>query len=195
MTGTRAERTARAIEEAALDLAIEHGYAAVTVDMICERVGVTQRTFFNHFPTKDDALLGRSQPRIDERGARGFVIADGPLLTDALSLIAIPDGEGLPRRMPERMRIIAQSPALINSQMARIAAIEGELAEIVTVRLRREHPDADDETLRARATMTTHVVGGVMRWVGTRAEDDDASFESIPDIIARARGVLADLIG
>ncbi|MDN6246172.1 MAG: TetR/AcrR family transcriptional regulator, partial [Corynebacterium casei] len=43
MTSPRAEATKTAIEAAALDLALERGYEQVTVDMICEQVGVTQR--------------------------------------------------------------------------------------------------------------------------------------------------------
>ena len=77
MSSSRAAATKTAIEDAALDLALERGYEQVTVDMICEQVGVTQRTFFNHFPTKDDALLGRDLPQIDERAARQFIIARG----------------------------------------------------------------------------------------------------------------------
>ena len=62
MTGQRARATADAIESAALDLVLDRGYNQVTVDLICDVAGVSQRTFFNHFPTKDDAMLGRDRP-------------------------------------------------------------------------------------------------------------------------------------
>ncbi|WP_209313808.1 TetR family transcriptional regulator [Blastococcus sp. TF02A_35] len=50
--GTRA-----ALARATLDLAVEHGLAAVTVEQIAARAGVSYRTFFNYFSGKEEALL------------------------------------------------------------------------------------------------------------------------------------------
>lgn len=50
--------TRESIHRAALELAHEGGVDALTVDAIAERAGVSQRTFFNYFPTKDDAIIG-----------------------------------------------------------------------------------------------------------------------------------------
>lgn len=50
--------TALTIERSAVALVQEHGFQAVTVDMICAASGVSQRTFFNYFKTKDQAILG-----------------------------------------------------------------------------------------------------------------------------------------
>lgn len=50
--------TRESIHRAALELAHESGVDALTVDAIAERAGVSQRTFFNYFPTKDDAIIG-----------------------------------------------------------------------------------------------------------------------------------------
>lgn len=43
--------------ESALTLFTEEGYAAVTVDDIAERSGVSARTFFRHFPDKEEVLF------------------------------------------------------------------------------------------------------------------------------------------
>lgn len=50
--------TRRAIAAAALDLASRKGAASVTVDDIAEAADVSPRTVFNHFPTKEAAILG-----------------------------------------------------------------------------------------------------------------------------------------
>lgn len=51
-------QTREAIEREAISLVSEFGYGEVTVDAICDRVGISQGTFFNYFPTKDAAIVG-----------------------------------------------------------------------------------------------------------------------------------------
>lgn len=59
-------QTREAIERAAIELVGERGYAEVTVDAICERVGISQGTFFNYFPTKDAAIVGMGSYDLDD---------------------------------------------------------------------------------------------------------------------------------
>jgi AcrR family transcriptional regulator len=118
-----AAETTAAIERAAIDLVTEHGYDQVTVDMICHAAGISQRTFFNHFKTKDAALLGTDAPSIDQQAAREFIVSDGPLLAGAVGLIRIE-----PDRLPadpllllRRITAVSQNPVLLARQMERLA--------------------------------------------------------------------------
>jgi AcrR family transcriptional regulator len=55
----RKKRQARAdMHRAALELVGEHGLDSVTVEMIAERAGISPRTFFNHWASKESAVLG-----------------------------------------------------------------------------------------------------------------------------------------
>ena len=51
------ERTRREIYTAAIELFLERGFDAVTVENICHAADVARGTFFLHFPTKDSLLL------------------------------------------------------------------------------------------------------------------------------------------
>ena len=51
------ERTRQALIEAALRLFAENGYDAATAEAIADRAGVTARTLFRHFPTKESILF------------------------------------------------------------------------------------------------------------------------------------------
>lgn len=54
------KQTLRALHVAALDLVTRHGTANVSTDDIARAAGVSPRTFFNYFPTKEAALTGLS---------------------------------------------------------------------------------------------------------------------------------------
>ncbi|MFC5299564.1 TetR/AcrR family transcriptional regulator [Brachybacterium tyrofermentans] len=58
--------TLRSLHLAASELAEEGGLAAATVDAIADRAGVSRRTFFNYFASKEDAILGLIPPRVPD---------------------------------------------------------------------------------------------------------------------------------
>jgi len=59
------ERTRAAINDAALELFIEKGFEATTVDEIAERAEVSKATFFRYFTTKAEVVFGADGPRHD----------------------------------------------------------------------------------------------------------------------------------
>lgn len=64
----RARRKAelrREISNHALDLYAQRGYEATTVHDIAKAVGISQRTFFRHYPTKEETVLFESDSLAD----------------------------------------------------------------------------------------------------------------------------------
>ncbi len=51
--------THRRIVEAGLALFLRHGYETTTLDMIAEAAGISRRSFFSYFGSKEDVLLAR----------------------------------------------------------------------------------------------------------------------------------------
>lgn len=52
------EATRSAITKAARILTAQKGLNGFTIEQLCEEVGISRRTFFNYFPSKEDAIIG-----------------------------------------------------------------------------------------------------------------------------------------
>jgi len=61
----RRERNARDIQQAAMSLFAARGYADVTVEDIAHEAGISERTFFRYFASKDHVLVAEASRRID----------------------------------------------------------------------------------------------------------------------------------
>ncbi|MFQ4147535.1 TetR family transcriptional regulator [Arthrobacter sp. LAPM80] len=60
------------IHNAASLMACEQGMAKTTVEAIADAAGISKRTFFNYFPTKEDAIMGLQQPTLSEETLAAF---------------------------------------------------------------------------------------------------------------------------
>jgi AcrR family transcriptional regulator len=127
----------RAIARAALLLAVEHGPDGITIDQISEAADVSPRTFFNHFGSKEDAIL-----HIDPRRAvevRDRLAARPPeepplqALREALSATSVSMSEA-GEEWNLRMTLVREHPALFPAYVAQFAALERGLVETVAVR-------------------------------------------------------------
>ncbi|MDJ0457201.1 TetR family transcriptional regulator [Arthrobacter sp. NQ7] len=72
--------TRGAITAAARALTAEHGLNGYTVEEVCGAAGISRRTFFNYFPTKEDAIIGHAEDDIPADVIEEFVAggADSP---------------------------------------------------------------------------------------------------------------------
>ncbi|MBD8141826.1 TetR/AcrR family transcriptional regulator [Frigoribacterium sp. CFBP 13605] len=65
-TAQRRLRTRFELTAAARRLTAEHGLAGFTIEELCASVGISRRTFFNHFASKDDVVVGVALDDDDE---------------------------------------------------------------------------------------------------------------------------------
>lgn len=65
--------TARALTTPARLWTADRGIGGFTIDELCEAAGVSRRTFFNYFASKEDAVLGVCVERGDDHLAAAFI--------------------------------------------------------------------------------------------------------------------------
>jgi AcrR family transcriptional regulator len=157
------------LQQAALDLYREHGYDKTTTAQIAARAGVTERTFFRHFPDKREVLFGGETPlRADLQ--RGVVEAPDGL--DPLATLMVAFGTALPllrRNRPfaePRYAVISTSPALRERELAKEAA----LIEVLAETLRRRGVDARRAELAAQIGMAAFGQA-ILAWFDDPAQD------------------------
>ena len=72
--------TRGAITATARALTAERGLNGYTVEEVCDAAGISRRTFFNYFPTKEDAIIGHAGDDIPAEVIEDFIAggADSP---------------------------------------------------------------------------------------------------------------------
>ncbi|MBK5222090.1 MAG: TetR family transcriptional regulator [Acidimicrobiia bacterium] len=133
------QATRRAIARAALRLAQELGPDAVTIDAISEAADVSPRTVFNHFASKEDAILNVDPVRTDTiRAELAARPADEPPLA-SLRAVLLDASEQLDADLGDwrqRVRLVREHPAsLYPRYVAAFTANERVLVELVAERL------------------------------------------------------------
>ena len=113
------------MQEAAVELFLAKGFDGTTAAEIAARAGVTERTFFRHFPDKRDVLFDEADlhARLDtaiaeascERGPLGLVL-------EAFQSLA-PMFEGNRPISEPAQTVIARTPALQERQLTKVAAL------------------------------------------------------------------------
>lgn len=132
------QQTRAALHRAAVDLVAEHGLAAVTVEQIAEAADVSPRTFFNHFPSKESAVVGIDADEASRVAAELRARPDEESPTEAVRAVLlahvgrITGDQALWRR---RRRLVFSDPTLLHAGAAMSGAIERELVAALHERL------------------------------------------------------------
>ncbi|MGK5451226.1 TetR family transcriptional regulator [Streptomyces radiopugnans] len=130
--------TRAALTEAAVRLAAEHGAEHVTVEAISEAAGVSPRTFFNYFDSRDDAFVmvdAESGARV-RRGVLEAPAGLSPLeaLREAMAA-ELAEIEQRHEVWDLHARVLSASPHLLARSLAAHLADELGLAEALAERL------------------------------------------------------------
>jgi AcrR family transcriptional regulator len=148
--------TRRAINLAALDLVEEKGFATVTTEEIATRAGVSARTFFNYFPSKEAAVIGTTAEELESYAEQLEEVRDGE--TPLESLRRILAGMLAPASVDrelraKRRRILLGEPALAPALVGNNIRIENAL----TAALERRLGHAPGASLEPRVTVAVAI--------------------------------------
>ena len=186
------DRRRAAVERIALDLALEHGYDAVTVEMICDAALVSQSTFFNYFGSKERAVLGPEPPPLDERRLAAFAAGRGDTLTELMRLIVAdwPDAPAEREVLLKRLDLTERTPALRAAHIARLDRASEQVEQAALLRLGRT---AEATDTAERAKMLVALSHAAMHWMIGRLRIEPAI--PWPALVSRAVTVLRDVAG
>jgi AcrR family transcriptional regulator len=188
----RRRRLVRAdIGRVAIDLFAERGYDAVTVDDIAAAAGISQRTFFRYFATKDEIVLDYERRLVDRLVVAVAARPAGEGAVTALRNAYVDTSRVVPderERVVQLGRILAATPELRASAQAAHAHNGPLLHEVA----RRLGVPADDRRARAvTAAMTSVAAAEWAAWVDGGGVGDPA--ERIGAVLALVEDGLAAL--
>lgn len=164
--------TRRALTDAVLRLSVEHGFDRVSVDQVATAAGVSPRTFFNYFPSREAALIGdpaemnqRLREAFEARpSTESMSTAAGQALLQALS----PELSE-PWRLFARTRLAASVPSVSAQQLAAFMQIEAYLAGLVRERTGLAAGHIYPGLVAGAVSLSLRL--SVMHWVGVTPGD------------------------
>ena len=184
----RREGTRQALFASAMTLFGQQGYDAVTVDDIAARAGVSRRTFFRYFATKDAVLLDHSERRLAvlrRHLGRSPVGAPGHQLVRRALQALVHRASAEREELLAVERVTRASSALIARQLEQDIDLENTIADAI------QRADGGGAAGRLRAEVCAAAVVGAWRstlrawFAGGCADDLRVMAELALDIVIR----------
>jgi AcrR family transcriptional regulator len=169
----RRQATHDALRQVALAKFAERGFDQVSVAEVAEEVGVTERTFYRHFPTKESILFQDYETRLDWLSAALALRPRDEPIFDSVLLAT--------RSFPYDLEIVHQAAVLRTSLISgervadhlRIvqASFTAVFIEFIRTRL-PQHPDIDLVAAVAGNSLAGALVAAVEVWGQTGCTED-----------------------
>lgn len=177
------------LHDAAIDLVQENGLTETTVSAIADKAGVSRRTFFNYFASKEDAVLGAGEPTIPADAVDRLF--DGPDRLDrAVHLVftVASSVRHVRNRPAERRELVLAHPELRARSQHHAVAAQELLAKALAERY-------DSETAE-RASALLLLATAIMRFAYTRNPDviDNPDSPTVAAAIDVFKNTIKDLI-
>lgn len=193
LRAAKKRETRRALSSAALRLATERGLHGFTVEEVASAAGVSPRTFFNYFRSKEAAIIGLDEDELSavcaELEARPA--DEGPV--EALAATMIPHGAALAEEAEAyalRNRLVERYPELLPHHLAVRHQTEAALTSALARRLGASDLDPYPAVV---AAATFGALRAATEWHQRvhPPQTLSASLHDAADLVARGLGVRA----
>jgi len=166
-------RTRRALVDAALELFADRGYDATTTGAIAEAAGVSPRTFFRYFPTKESVLFFGEYEFI--RSFAGVLQCQPPTVSDldamrASFVLLAPGAARLRKRIERYRKAVGSSLVLRGREQANHDDHAATVAAAIAARRGLAYPDPACELLGTIAVIVLQ--RAIDRWLAGPARGD-----------------------
>ncbi|SOJ55514.1 Putative mycofactocin biosynthesis transcriptional regulator MftR [Mycobacterium simulans] len=169
----RRRSTHEALRQAALKSFARKGFANVTVTELAQEAGVTERTFFRHFPTKEAVLFQDYETQLEWLAeALAQRPASEPLFDAVLASVGA---------FPHNLEVVRQA-AIARTELISAERIAGHLrmvqssfAQVLTEFIRNRHPNVANIDLAsevAGSALAAALVVAVENWGRNGCADD-----------------------
>lgn len=190
-------RTHAALQDSATRLVLEHGFDSVTVEEICTDVGISPRTFFNYFPSKEVVILGPEPKEVTAESQEWFAgthaqVQDEPALVQRVMayMFSLVSGELRSEYFSKeivarRRQIKERNPLLARTYFAKFHLMHQHTTEQLT-EFYQQHPEhrriAADVSDAREATLLVAVVfaaltNGYRDWQVKDIDHPDKAFD------------------
>lgn len=177
------------LEQAAIELFLEQGFARTSVPQITARAGLTTRTFFRHFADKREVLFAGEEeiPELIKRQMAGAPAELGPMALVAAGLLTMAETmfAGRWEQLRTRRRVVDSDEGLRERELRKLAA----MADAITEGFRARGCDELTSVLAARTAVTAFNVG-VDRWL--RADHEQPLGELVQETLSALRSLTAE---
>jgi AcrR family transcriptional regulator len=191
-TGLRERKkreTRDALTRVALELFVERGYDETTLAEIADAAGVSTRTIFAYFPSKEDILFSSMQAI---RDALALALAERPAGTDALAALRefILSSAHEKTELDHKLgQVIASDPTLSSHKRARISQLQEVLAAAIAYDLGAGPDDLRPQVAAASLTAAFEVLERQDRGLSAAPTTEDIA-AAIDPIISFVRAGL-----
>jgi AcrR family transcriptional regulator len=189
------ERARRAVQaelaEAAQELFLAQGYEATTIDQIADTAGISKRSFFRYFASKEDVVIGKYDLHGDDLVA---ALSDRPLdepVWDALRrtfdvVVDYYADRHRRDRAAVMQSIVASSPSLSARYLEKLQRNQDRLSDTLRKRAARRGEKAGGNEALARAIVGSAYACLIAAMRAALSSDDPLSLASRLDEVMEA---------
>jgi AcrR family transcriptional regulator len=168
---------------AAFDLFLDQGVSATTIEDICERADVANRTFFNYFPTRHDMMRSLAEERLLNLHDVVFKRASEPIPARLIGLfddIAVTLGES----SDTYREVIAEMLAAVGYGIERGFALHDTFLELVKEGVARGEVGVRHDAQTLADIIVGALTGGIVNWTVDKTYSIESGFHDLAIALA-----------